>query len=856
MLGKIVSHYKIVQKLGEGGMGVVYKAEDLKLERTVALKFLPLYGETRDEQSTRFIHEAKIASSLDHVNIGVIHEIGESDDGMMFIAMGFYDGKTLKQKIREAVLSEQECLTILLQVARGIAYAHRQGIIHRDLKPANVVITNDGIAKVIDFGLAKSADMSKVTRSGTQVGTAAYMSPEQARGEPTNTSSDIWALGVVLYEMLTQQLPFTAEHEQVVLHKIIHEEPQEIRTLRPDVSEPLVLLSKKLLQKEPEERFQTMEEVAQTLERLIRRSESENDTSLLDLLKQKRSGSKRKFNGFVIASIVLILLFGISFFAWKWNNSPVDSAKGISFVFLPLTNNSNPSFEYLADGISRECINQLSNNTTVSVTSPTTAFVYKNSDKSLKEIAQALEVNYIVKGIFTLDANTIQISLLLFDVKANEPVQISSKHIAVEKRNLASIGQEIVNEVAEQLHFPRTSNISAGVLTTPDVYETYLRGLYHFFRDTEADNALALEYFSNAKTSDSLFLHAQLSYADALVTDYENGWNILEKNLDEAMQQCNDVLEHDSTSSQAYFLLGRIQRLKGNPEASIGYWEKSVRFDAKNSPAILHLTGLYLFDKNEPAKAVVFLKQLQEIDPTNWMNNSNVGVGYAQMKDYDEAIRWFRRAIQLYPANDLSWINLGYALERTSRLDSALVCYLNAVTVNPRNLLSYENAISVFLVKNTFAQAESLATSGLNNLSNSHELFYLLGVTRLFEGAKQKEATSALQTGLTLVNEKIKQNSAIAGYHGYRALFLARLGQRNEAIESASNAYRISSSDNEIILTLARVYAILSDKQSMLIWFQRAHAMNSEYDVEFLRTALDFEKYRNDNDLLLAARHK
>ena len=252
-VGQTISHYKILEKLGEGGMGVVYKTEDTKLKRTVALKFLPPEL-TRDEESKeRFIHEAQAASALDHNNICTIHEIGEAADGQMFICMAYYEGETLKKKIARGPMPVQQSIDNAIQVAEGLVKAHGQGIVHRDIKPANLMITNDGVIKIVDFGLAKLAGRTRVTKTGTTVGTAAYMSPEQARGEAVDHRTDIWSLGVVIYEMLTGQLSFKGDYEQAVVYSILNEKPEPVTGLRTGVPMELERIVDKAMAKSPGE---------------------------------------------------------------------------------------------------------------------------------------------------------------------------------------------------------------------------------------------------------------------------------------------------------------------------------------------------------------------------------------------------------------------------------------------------------------------------------------------------------------------------------------------------------------------------------------------------------------------------
>ena len=264
--GQAVSHYEILEKLGGGGMGFVYKARDQQLERIVALKFLPPHLSADERAKERFLIEARAAAALDHPNICTIHEIGETEDGQLFIAMPCYEGETLKGRIGRGPLPVEEALSITTQVARGLAKAHERGITHRDIKPANLMLTAEGVVKIVDFGIAKLADVS-LTRPGVTPGTVAYMSPEQARGEPVDGRTDLWSLGVVLYEMLTGQRPFRGAHDQVVLHAILHSDPAPDTAVRREISPALERIVAKALAKPPDDRYATAQELIRELER-------------------------------------------------------------------------------------------------------------------------------------------------------------------------------------------------------------------------------------------------------------------------------------------------------------------------------------------------------------------------------------------------------------------------------------------------------------------------------------------------------------------------------------------------------------------------------------------------------------
>jgi Tol biopolymer transport system component/predicted Ser/Thr protein kinase len=272
VIGATISHYRILEKLGEGGMGVVYKAHDTTLDRDVALKFLPSQFTASEEDRTRFVREAKAASSLDHPNICTVYEAGQSPEGQMFIAMAYYAGPSLKEVIANGRMSVEEALRIGIQVAEALKAADAKGIVHRDVKPGNIIITADGVAKLVDFGLASQAEWSKLTRSQSTLGTAAYMTPEQATGEGADHRSDLWSLGVILYEMIAGKLPFKGDHEAALMYSIVNEEPAPIQELVPDCSPDLVYVISRLLEKDPEDRYQSAAEVSSELRRLDRKS--------------------------------------------------------------------------------------------------------------------------------------------------------------------------------------------------------------------------------------------------------------------------------------------------------------------------------------------------------------------------------------------------------------------------------------------------------------------------------------------------------------------------------------------------------------------------------------------------------
>ncbi|MFQ5653077.1 MAG: protein kinase, partial [bacterium] len=412
MIGQKISHYEILQKLGSGGMGVVYKAEDTRLLRMVALKFLPR-DLTRDKDAQkRFMHEARAASALDHPNIGTIYEVqqtptlidpvtNEESRGQMFIVMAYYDGETLEGIIEGGPQPIDQAIDIALQIAQGLAKAHGKEIVHRDIKPANVMITVDGVVKLLDFGLARLAGGTMLTKEGTILGTAAYMSPEQAQGAQVDHRSDIFALGVVLYEMLTGRHPFEGDYEQAIVYSIVNEDPQPITAVRTGVPMELERTINKCLEKDPSDRYQQVNELMVDLRRLQKETESKKT---LTRTGARARMSKKRVRAFVLTGIVLVVLMlavvGYFFFA---PGETVPTSQRKMLAVLPFENLGPPEQEYFADGITEEIISRLAGIRALGVISRTSIIQYKNSDKTLQQIGAELGVGFILEGTVRWD---------------------------------------------------------------------------------------------------------------------------------------------------------------------------------------------------------------------------------------------------------------------------------------------------------------------------------------------------------------------------------------------------------------------------------------------------------------------
>jgi TolB-like protein len=512
LIGKTVSHYKIISKLGEGGMGVVYEAEDSKLRRTVALKFLPAELATDTTARTRFLREARAASALQHHNICTIHHIDETDDGRVFICMECYDGEILRDRIARGRLAVSEARDLVAQAAQGLASAHARGIVHRDIKPANLVVTADGVVKVLDFGLATVSGGTRVTRTGTTVGTVAYMSPEQATGRDVDHRSDIWSLGVVLYEMLAGEVPFRADYEQAVLYKIINEDPPPLASLHGDIPAGLAAVVEKTLEKDPSRRYQEISELL----------------AALDPVAAEPAGQSRPVvtEGRAVAVAPFKMLSGEA-----------------EYHFLSLA---------LAEAVSHG----LSFNEDL-VVRPTSAVMrYAEGQFDARRVAQELSVSVVVEGSIQKLGPNVRVQIQAWD--AIEDSTLVSVRLDGHTKDLFELQDRLSDVLGEAMgvasddssaHAPPTDN--------PQAYELFLRASERFLRYSEDGTRRGIDMLRSAVELDPKFASAWARLAVGFVNmgvmfDPDGKW------LVDAEQAVNRALALDAENAEAWTARGKM----------------------------------------------------------------------------------------------------------------------------------------------------------------------------------------------------------------------------------------------------------------------------------------------------------
>jgi serine/threonine protein kinase/Tfp pilus assembly protein PilF len=692
MIGSTISHYRILEQLGSGGMGVVYKAEDTLLKRTVALKFLPPALTSDPEAQQRFVHEAQAASALDHSNICAIHEIGHSDDGQMFIVMACYEGRTLKSRIEDGGSRIEDGIDIGIQIAEGLARAHEAGIVHRDIKPANIFLTTRNEVKILDFGLAKLATrQTMLTKTGTTLGTAAYMSPEQATGEPVDHRTDIWALGVVLYEMLAGHPPFQSDYEQALIYSILNQPAPPIRTERPEVPEVMEQIVQRAMAKNPEERYQQLSELLADLK--IARGKEVAGGTVLATVAAEQTKRKRlvKRSALVLAPLALIL--AALFLLWPSLHDELLASNPRTIAVISFENQTgDKSQDHIRNVLQEAIITSMEQSKYLRVTTrQRMADILKQMGRKDAEYVDnelGLEIcrregaRLMAVGTFAKVGELYQTTLKLVDVNTLETAgSYSAKGTGIEsllEKQIDELSREVskgigVSEKKTQEQIRPVAEIST---TSMEAYQLYLRGQQENARLSWAEGR---RFFEMAVQKDSAFAMAWYELAG------DCGWLGDNKAADDAYKKATSLASRSTQKDQC----------------TIASQDSSLRANLLDLPGLTDLEFMKLCTEKFPQEKCFFImagtqlmihefkaresipwfKKALELDPSYPPTLSQLGNAYLGVRDWANATEMFKRYAAASPGDPNPYDDMGNMYSGRQMYDEAIACYKQALAV-------------------------------------------------------------------------------------------------------------------------------------------------------------------------------
>ncbi len=859
VVGEVVAgNYEIVGMAGTGGMGVVYRARDLKLQRIVALKFLPAEVNSSAIDKQRFLKEARIASSLDHVNIGAIHGIEETPDGRAFIVMAYYDGLTLADRIHAGEpIQLSEALDIAAQMARGLRDAHTHNVIHRDIKPSNVILTSSGIAKIVDFGVAHTSGQTATLAQGGG-GTLAYMSPEQGLNKSCDHRTDIWAWGIVFAEMLTGQNPLQRDSLSATVVAVLSEAPSGLDDLPVELQQIIY----RALSKDPEKRYQNCSEILHDLEQARVSLAETGSFETTELKKSKSSTDIRRFREqasksawlpqpqprfgwrfWTIAAGLLVLLIATVLLIPQLR----ERLRGLLFAtptrhvaVLPFDNvGNNPENQELVAGLMDSLTGKLSNLDAGdqplwvvpasevrrrNITDPTSA---------LRELGATL----VVKGSVQRDGKEVHLNANLIDTKNMR--QIGSVEVSDPIGDLAALQNEVVPRLARLMNISVTSKMlrDTGGSANPAAYEDYLTALGYMQRYDKPGNLdLAIQALENSVSTDPRFAlgFAQLGEAYRLKYRVESN----PKWFDKAQAACEKAVEIDDSIPTVYVTLGRLHESSGKTDLALQEFQRALQINPRDAAAEAGMAHMYEA-AGRTADAEAAFQKVIALRPDWWDGYDELGNFYGRQGKYTDAIQQYRKAIELTPDNAQVYANLGGtyidAGDPKMRGD-AEQALKKSLALSP-SYAAYANIGDLYLIEQRYAESAAATEKALQLQTNDYLVWDNLKLA--YEWLDDKlHADAAREQMLNLLEQTLKLKPQDALAHSTLAIVYAQDKSPEKALAHIQTSLALAPDDPDVLASVGEAYEIMGDRRQAVSNIQKALRKGYSFDKLRVEPAL------------------
>jgi eukaryotic-like serine/threonine-protein kinase len=839
IVGLTVGHFRVLEKIGSGGMGIVYKARDLTLDRFVALKFLSPALNQHESAFARLILEAKAASSLDHPNVCTIYEVSHTSEGQVFIAMGFYEGETLSQRLHRGPLPAREAVNIATQVAQGLARAHRHGVIHRDIKPANIMLTAEGPVKILDFGVAKFSESLSLTGAGTAAGTMAYMAPEQLRGDEVDLRADIWSWGVTLYQMLTGRLPFREERKGSLMDGILHEQP-DLSSL----SSGLVRILTRALEKDAGRRYQQMADVLTDLGSLSELQipstpDSESTSGHVAL----RRRATRRLPWIIAAAVLLIttvvtvpsirkaILLGLP----VRETVSTSRASGRKFIaVLPFSVAGDQALQYVATGIVDDLSARLSRMPDIYLASRV-ASARVNPRDPIDEVARNLGVKLLVQGAVRGIGDQIAVVVSLDQPSSGRRLWFQDFSGAVD--DMATLQNQIYDGLVGVLG-PNTTGLGA--------YEIYLKALTLAQSAVVNEETLkqALSLFDEATQKDSRFVLAFTAKADTatrlyLVTKDANY-------MDRALNAAARARAIDAGSPEVHFSLGRVYAVVGKTAEAVAELKHALALAPNSDEGYRQLGDIYM-KSGQKTEALDTLQQGVDANPNYWPNYYTLGTAYNKFGDNERALDSFKRVTELAPNIPQGWMSVGSVSFHLGNWNDSIAAFKSAVDIKP-SVPAYLNlGTSYFFLgayndaRTNFEKAVDMSPQRGDLVGNLADCYRALG--------QRDMANMTYDRAITLTLQSLQANPRDAMALSNLGLFYAKKGETAKALDFIRRARDVNPTDVNLFYKDAVINALANRmpkalqnlREALTKGYSVREALNDP-DLKALREGPEFEK--------------